>query len=53
MVVKTRKGEVMVKQLNRRTSKSIELQSLNADHPDRTLPTSEVLWIARIMWASQ
>ena len=53
VVVKTRKGEVMVKQLNRRTSKSIELQSLNADHPDRTLPTSEVLWIARIMWASQ
>ncbi|MBI4275874.1 MAG: helix-turn-helix transcriptional regulator [Rhizobiales bacterium] len=53
VVVKTKKGEVMVKQLTRRTSKTIELQSLNADHPDRTLPTSNVLWIARIVWASQ
>lgn len=53
VVVKTRKGEVMVKQLNRRTSKTIELQSLNADHPDRTLSPGDVLWIARIVWASQ
>ncbi|GIK79613.1 MAG: LexA repressor [Pseudorhodoplanes sp.] len=53
VVVKTRKGEVMVKQLNRRTSKTIELQSLNADHPDRTISPGDVLWIARIVWASQ
>ncbi len=53
VVVKTKKGEVMVKQLTRKTSKTIELQSLNADHPDRTLSTSDVLWIARIVWASQ
>ncbi len=37
VVVKTKKGEVIVKQLTRRTAKQIELQSLNADHPDRTL----------------
>ncbi|HVY00268.1 MAG TPA: helix-turn-helix transcriptional regulator [Pseudorhodoplanes sp.] len=53
VVVKTKKGEVMVKQLTRKTSKTIELQSLNASHPDRTLPMSDVLWIARIVWASQ
>jgi phage repressor protein C with HTH and peptisase S24 domain len=53
VVVKTKKGEVLVKQLTRKTSKTIELQSLNADHPDRTLSTSDVLWIARIVWASQ
>ncbi len=53
VVVKTKKGEVMVKQLTRRTSKTIELQSLNAAHPDRTLATPDVLWIARIVWASQ
>ncbi len=53
VVVKTKKGEVMVKQLTRKTSKTIELQSLNANHPDRTLATSDVLWIARIVWASQ
>ena len=51
--MKTKKGEVIVKQLTRRTAKQIELQSLNADHPDRTLATADVLWVARIVWASQ
>jgi phage repressor protein C with HTH and peptisase S24 domain len=53
VVVKTKNNEVMVKELKRKTSKSIELKSLNAEHRDRTLPTSEVEWIARIVWASQ
>jgi phage repressor protein C with HTH and peptisase S24 domain len=53
VVVKTKDGEVMVKQLARKTAKSIELHSLNPDHPARTLPMSDVLWVARIMWASQ
>jgi phage repressor protein C with HTH and peptisase S24 domain len=53
VVVRTRAGEVMAKELKRRTVKSIELKSLNAEHPDRTLAASEVLWIARILWASQ
>lgn len=53
VVVKTRDGEVMVKELRRRTQKMIDLQSLNPAHPDRTLLTSEIEWIARILWASQ
>ncbi len=53
VVVRTRSGEVMVKELKRRTAKSIELRSLNAEHADRTLAAAEVLWIARILWASQ
>jgi len=53
VVVKTRKGEVMVKQLTRRNSKTVELQSLNPAHADRTLPAGDVVWIARIVWASQ
>ncbi len=53
VVVKTREGEVMVKQLARKTAKLIELQSLNPDHPVRSLPMTDVLWIARIVWASQ
>ena len=53
MVVKTRDGEVMVKELKRRTAKSIELRSLNPEHAERTLPVRDVVWIARIMWASQ
>ncbi len=53
VVARTRGGEVMAKELKRRTAKSIELKSLNAQHPDRTLAASDVLWIARILWASQ
>ena len=53
VVVKTKDGEVMVKQLARKTAKTIELHSLNPDHPARTLAMSDVLWVARIMWASQ
>jgi phage repressor protein C with HTH and peptisase S24 domain len=53
VVVKTRDGEVMVKELKRKTAKSVELQSFNAAHSNRTLPLSDVLWMARIVWASQ
>ena len=53
VVVKTKDGEVMVKELKRRTARTLELQSLNPSHPDRTLSPSEVEWIARIVWASQ
>jgi phage repressor protein C with HTH and peptisase S24 domain len=53
VVVKTKKGEVMVKELKRQTAKSIELKSLNPDHPERVLPLDEVVWVARIVWASQ
>ena len=53
VVVKTRNGEVMAKELKRRTSKTIELRSLNPEHDDRTLGIEDVLWIARVVWASQ
>jgi len=53
VVVKTRGGEVMVKELKRKSAKSIELQSLNTAHPNRTIPLKDVLWMARIVWASQ
>jgi phage repressor protein C with HTH and peptisase S24 domain len=53
VVVKTSGGEVMVKELKRRTAKTLELQSLNPNHVDRTLAAADVEWIARIVWASQ
>jgi phage repressor protein C with HTH and peptisase S24 domain len=53
VVVKNRDGEVMVKELKRKTAKSIELASLNPSHADRTLPLKDVLWMKRIVWASQ
>lgn len=53
VVVKTKNDEVIVKELKRKNSKSLELKSLNAEHRDRTLPMSDVVWVARIVWASQ
>jgi phage repressor protein C with HTH and peptisase S24 domain len=53
VVVKTRGGEMMVRELKRRTAKTLELQSLNPNHVDRTLAAADIAWIARIVWASQ
>ncbi|CAL8980730.1 helix-turn-helix transcriptional regulator [Rhodoplanes serenus] len=53
VVVKTRDGEVMAKELRRKTTKTLELRSLNPEHEDRVLAAEEVLWVARIIWASQ
>ena len=53
VVAKTRDGEVMVKELKRKTAKAIELRSINPEHKERTLAMRDVLWVARIVWASQ
>ena len=53
VVVRTATGEVMAKELKRRTAKAIELRALNATQTERTLSVDDVAWIARIMWASQ
>jgi phage repressor protein C with HTH and peptisase S24 domain len=53
VVVKTNAGEVMAKVLERQTTKSVSLVSLNPEHPGREIPVAEVEWVARIVWASQ
>ena len=53
VVVKTKEGEIMAKELSRQSARKIELASLNKDHPDRSLGVEEIDWMARIVWASQ
>ncbi len=53
VVVRTLKGEVMAKQLARRSARRIELKSLNPEHRDRSFDLTEVAWVHRIVWASQ
>lgn len=53
VVVRTRDGEVIAKELKRKTAKTLELRSLNPEHADRVFSTEDVLWVARIVWASQ
>ncbi len=53
VVVKTNDGEVMAKVLQKKTTRSVELASLNPAHKSRTIPLTGVEWMARIIWASQ
>lgn len=53
VVVKTLEGEVMAKVLQRKTAKTIELESINPEHENRVFDMTELDWIARIIWASQ
>ncbi|MFC6050097.1 helix-turn-helix transcriptional regulator, partial [Methylobacterium hispanicum] len=53
VVVRTHTGEVLAKELRRRTARTVELVSLNPDHEDRVLNVGEIAWIARVMWIRQ
>jgi phage repressor protein C with HTH and peptisase S24 domain len=53
VVLRIRGGEVVVKELKRRTSKSIELKSISPEPKDSTLQVRDVQWIHRVVWASQ
>lgn len=53
VVVRTRLGEVMAKELKRQSAKRIELGSLNPSHPDYGFELEDLQWMHRILWASQ
>lgn len=53
VVVKTQAGEVMAKQLARMTAQRIELKSLNPAYEDRAFALNDVVFVHRIIWASQ
>ena len=53
VVVRTRSGEVLAKILKRQTAQRLELASFNVQHETIMLPTKDVEWIGRIVWASQ
>lgn len=53
VVVRTRKGEVMAKELLRQSARRIELASLNPAHPNYSFELPELAWMHRIVWASQ
>jgi phage repressor protein C with HTH and peptisase S24 domain len=53
VVVRTADGQVMAKQLARRSARRVELKSWNPAHSDYSFDLSDVNWIHRIIWASQ
>ena len=53
VVAKTADGQVLAKVLGRRTQNEVELLSLNPAYETITVPAKDMLWLARILWASQ
>ncbi|MCP4933984.1 MAG: helix-turn-helix transcriptional regulator [bacterium] len=53
VIVKTLEGQVLAKELLRKTATQIELYSLNPEHQTLSFTLQELDWIARIIWASQ
>ncbi|HQT65553.1 MAG: DNA-binding protein [Acidocella sp. 20-57-95] len=53
VVARSVEGAVMAKLLTRRTSSKIELTSLNPAFPVLSFAADEILWLHRIIWASQ
>jgi len=53
VVLRTGHGEMMAKELKRKSGSTYELKSLNSVQQDTTLPIEDVVWAARIVWASQ
>ncbi|WP_424139229.1 S24 family peptidase [Roseomonas chloroacetimidivorans] len=53
VVVRTRGGEVMAKELLRQSARRVELASLNPAHPNYSFELEELTWMHRIVWASQ
>ncbi len=53
VVVRTKAGEVMAKELVRRSALRVELRSINPAHPDYGFDLASLAWMHRIVWASQ
>jgi phage repressor protein C with HTH and peptisase S24 domain len=53
VVLKDKKGRVMVRQLARRSPRAVDARSLNPARSDIRLETEAIAWIHRIVWVSQ
>lgn len=53
VVVRTKTGEVMAKELVRQSARKVELLSLNPAHPAYAFDLPELAFMHRIVWASQ
>ena len=53
VVVRTRDGETMAKELTGLTARTVTLGSINPTYPPRAIARRDVDWMARILWVSQ
>ena len=53
IVIKTVKGEVLIRELKRKSAMQLEFKSLGLKDESTVIDASDVAWIARILWVSQ
>lgn len=53
VVARTADGQVLAKALGRRSQGDVELLSLNPSYETIRVPAKDLVWLARILWASQ
>jgi len=53
VVARAADGAVMAKILRRRTASRIELESVNPAFPELKFAAADIIWMHRIIWASQ
>ncbi len=53
VVVKTREGELLIAELKGQSARAIELRPLVNGACDRVLAQEEIVWMSRVIWASQ
>ncbi len=53
IIARTVRGEIMTRQITRRSARRIELRSLNLVASDRSFALENITWMHRIVWASQ
>ena len=53
VVVRTTGGETLAKEIALLTSRAVTLASVNPAYETRVVPRRDILWMGRILWASQ
>lgn len=53
VVLKTTEGEIMAKELVKKSADNVEVKSINPDYQNRRIPSGNVVWMARVIWVSQ
>ena len=53
IVLKTGNGDLLIQELLKQSASSIEVSSLNSKSENKKINTKDIVWIARVIWASQ
>ena len=53
VIVKLRSGEMLAREMLRKSGQKVELRSLNRGQANRTLNKKDIHWIARVLWVRQ